>query len=47
MERNANDTFGNQNPADSTTGGGFGGTSGTGSQAGSQGTNASGTGGFG
>jgi ElaB/YqjD/DUF883 family membrane-anchored ribosome-binding protein len=40
MERN--DTFGNQNP-DATTGGGFGGTSGTGSQ----GTNASGTGGFG
>ena len=47
MERNANDTFGNQNPNDATTGGGFGSTSGTGSQAGSQGTNASGTGGFG
>jgi ElaB/YqjD/DUF883 family membrane-anchored ribosome-binding protein len=47
MERNANDTFGNQNPSDATTGGGFGSTSGTGSQAGSQGTNASGTGGFG
>ena len=47
MERNANDTFGNQNPSDATTGGGFGSTGGTGSQAGSQGTNASGTGGFG
>ena len=47
MERNANDTFGNQNPNDATTGGGFGSTGGTGSQAGSQGTNASGTGGFG
>jgi ElaB/YqjD/DUF883 family membrane-anchored ribosome-binding protein len=46
MERNANDTFGNQN-SDATSGGGFGGTGGTGSQAGSQGTNASGTGGFG
>jgi ElaB/YqjD/DUF883 family membrane-anchored ribosome-binding protein len=47
MERNANDTFGNQNSGDATSGGGFGGTGGTGSQAGSQGTNASGTGGFG
>jgi hypothetical protein len=47
MERNANDTFGNQNPGDATSGGGFGSTGGTGSQAGSQGTNASGTGGFG
>jgi len=47
MERNANDTFGNQNSGDATTGGGFGSTGGTGSQAGSQGTNASGTGGFG
>jgi ElaB/YqjD/DUF883 family membrane-anchored ribosome-binding protein len=47
MERNANDTFGSQNPNDATTGGGFGSTGGTGSQAGSQGTNASGTGGFG
>jgi hypothetical protein len=47
MERNANDTFGNQNPNDATAGGGFGSTGGTGSQAGSQGTNASGTGGFG
>ena len=46
MERNANDTFGNQNPSDATSGG-FGSTGGTGSQAGSQGTNASGTGGFG
>jgi ElaB/YqjD/DUF883 family membrane-anchored ribosome-binding protein len=47
MERNANDTFGNQNSGDAASGGGFGGTGGTGSQAGSQGTNASGTGGFG
>jgi hypothetical protein len=47
MERNTNDSFGNQNPSDATTGAGFGGTGGTGSQAGSQGTNASGTGGFG
>jgi hypothetical protein len=47
MERNTNDSFGNQNPGDATTGAGFGGTGGTGSQAGSQGTNASGTGGFG
>ena len=47
MERNANDTFGNQNSGDATTSGGFGGTGETGSQAGSQGTNASGTGGFG
>jgi len=46
MERNTNDSFGNQNPGDATTGAGFGGTSGTGSQAGSQGTNASGTGGY-
>jgi len=46
MERNANDSFGNQNSGDATSGG-FGGTGGTGSQAGSQGTNASGTGGFG
>lgn len=43
MERNTNDSFGNQNPGDATTGAGFGGTGGTGSQ----GTNASGTGGFG
>ena len=47
MERNTNDSFGNQNPGDATTGAGFGGTGGTGSQASSQGTNASGTGGFG
>ncbi|PYP77172.1 MAG: hypothetical protein DMD35_16120 [Gemmatimonadetes bacterium] len=47
MERNANDTFGNQNAGDATTGAGFGGTSGAGSQAGSQGTGASGTGGYG
>jgi ElaB/YqjD/DUF883 family membrane-anchored ribosome-binding protein len=47
MERNSNDSFGNQNPGDASTGAGFGGTGGTGSQAGSQGTNASGTGGFG
>ena len=47
MERNTNDSFGNQNPGDASTGAGFGGTGGTGSQAGSQGTNASGTGGFG
>ena len=47
MERNANDTFGNQDPSDATSGGGFGSTGGAGSQAGSQGTNASGTGGFG
>ncbi len=46
MERNANDTFGNQNSGDATSGG-FGGTGGTGSQAGSQGTNASGSGGLG
>jgi hypothetical protein len=37
MERNANDTFGNQNTSDASSGGGFGGTSGQGSQAGSQG----------
>jgi ElaB/YqjD/DUF883 family membrane-anchored ribosome-binding protein len=47
MERNANDTFGNQNTSDASTGAGFGGTSGTGSQAGSQGANASGTSGLG
>jgi ElaB/YqjD/DUF883 family membrane-anchored ribosome-binding protein len=47
MERNANDTFGNQSPSGATSGGGFGSTGGAGSQAGSQGTNASGTGGFG
>ena len=47
MERNTNDSFGNQNPGEASTGAGFGGTGGTGSQAGSQGTNASGTGGFG
>jgi ElaB/YqjD/DUF883 family membrane-anchored ribosome-binding protein len=44
MERNANDTFGNQNSSDASSGAGFGG---TGSQAGSQGTNASGASGFG
>jgi ElaB/YqjD/DUF883 family membrane-anchored ribosome-binding protein len=43
MERNANDTFGNQNTSDASTGGGFGGTGGQGSQAGSQGSSASGT----
>jgi ElaB/YqjD/DUF883 family membrane-anchored ribosome-binding protein len=43
MERNANDTFGNQNTSDASTGAGFGGTSGQGSQAGSQGSGASGT----
>jgi len=37
MERNANDTFGNQNTSDASSGAGFGGTSGQGSQAGSQG----------
>ncbi len=47
MERNANDTFGNQNTSDATSGAGFGGTGGAGSQAGSQGAGASGTGGFG
>ena len=47
MERNTNDSFGNQNPGEASTGAGFGGTGGTGSQAGSQGSNASGTGGFG
>ncbi|HEV7991755.1 MAG TPA: hypothetical protein VGP25_08025 [Gemmatimonadaceae bacterium] len=46
MERNANDNFGNQNSSDASSGAGFGGTSGQGSQAGSQGT-ASGTGGYG
>lgn len=43
MERNANDTFGNQNTSDASSGAGFGGTSGQGSQAGSQGSTASGT----
>ena len=43
MERNANDTFGNQNTSDASSGPGFGSASGQGSQAGSQG-NASGTG---
>ena len=38
MERNANDTFGNQNTSDASSGAGFGGASGQGSQAGSQGT---------
>ena len=38
MERNANDTFGNQNTSDASSGAGFGGTSGQGSQAGSQGS---------
>jgi hypothetical protein len=47
MERNANDTFGNQNTSDASTGAGFGGTSGTGSQAGSPGASASGTSGLG
>jgi hypothetical protein len=47
MERNTNDSFGNQNPGEASTGSGFGSTGGTGSQAGSQGGNASGTGGFG
>ena len=47
MERNANDTFGNQNTSDATSGAGFGGTGGAGSQAGSQGAGASGTGGYG
>ena len=42
MERNANDTFGNQNTSDASSGPGFGSTSGQPSQAGSQG-NASGT----
>ena len=44
MERNANDSFGNQNTSDASSGAGFGG---AGSQAGSQGAGASGTGGFG
>ena len=43
MERNANDTFGNQNTSDASSGAGFGGTSGQGSQAGSQGSTTSGT----
>ena len=47
MERNANDTFGNQNSGEASSGAGFGGASGAGSQAGSQGAGASGTGGFG
>jgi ElaB/YqjD/DUF883 family membrane-anchored ribosome-binding protein len=38
MERNANDTFGNQNSSDASSGAGFAGTSGQASQAGSQGT---------
>jgi len=38
MERNANDTFGNQNSGDASSGAGFGGTTGQASQAGSQGT---------
>jgi len=42
MERNANDTFGNQNTSDASSGPGFGSTSGQPSQAGSQG-NASST----
>lgn len=46
MERNANDNFGNQNTSDASSGAGFDGASGTGSQAGSQ-SGASGTGGFG
>src|SRR3982751_423116 len=37
MERNANDTFGNQNTSDASSGAGFGGTSGQPSQAGSHG----------
>lgn len=36
MERNANDTFGNQNTSDASSGAGFGGTTGQSSQAGSQ-----------
>ncbi len=47
MERNANDTFGNQNTSDASSGAGLGGAGGTGSQAGSQGAGAAGTGGFG
>jgi ElaB/YqjD/DUF883 family membrane-anchored ribosome-binding protein len=43
MERNANDTFGNQNTSDASSGAGFGGTAGQGSQAGSQGSPASST----
>ena len=42
MERNTNDSFGNQNPGDTSTGAGFGGTGGTGSQA----SGSSGTGGY-
>lgn len=42
MERNTNDSFGNQNPSDASTGAGFGGTGGTGSQA----SGSSGTGGY-
>src|SRR3982750_1371040 len=38
MERNANDTFGNQNSSDASSGAGFAGTTGQASQAGSQGT---------
>src|SRR5258705_2429053 len=44
MERNANDTFGNQNTSDASSGAGFGGTSGQSAQAGSQGGTASGAG---
>ena len=47
MERNANDTFGNENASDASSGAGFGGTSGQGAETGSQGGTASGTGGFG
>jgi ElaB/YqjD/DUF883 family membrane-anchored ribosome-binding protein len=46
MERNANDTFGNQNASDASTGAGLG-ASGQGSQAESQSGTASGSGGFG
>jgi ElaB/YqjD/DUF883 family membrane-anchored ribosome-binding protein len=38
MERNANDTFGNQNSSDASPGAGFAGSTGQASQAGSQGT---------
>src|SRR3982751_1078508 len=38
MERNANDTFGNQNSSDASSGAGFAGSTGQASQAGSQGT---------
>jgi ElaB/YqjD/DUF883 family membrane-anchored ribosome-binding protein len=46
MERNANDTFGNQNASDASTGAGLG-ASGQGSQAEAQSGTASGSGGFG